>query len=74
MKKVLLILLCLPMIVFGQKKTIVVGVDVESSILNLKPNFGVFISNSVLVGTGFSYSSTNSISQITDPNYFITTI
>jgi len=66
MKKLLLILLCLPMIVFGQKKTIVVGVDVESSILNLKPNFGVFISNSVLVGTGFSYSSTNSISQITD--------
>jgi len=66
MKKLLLILLCLPMIGFGQKNLIVVGADLESNFLDLKPNIGIFISNNVLIGTGFSYSSTNSSAQTID--------
>lgn len=66
MKKLLLILLCVPLIGIGQKNLIVVGADLESNFFDLEPNIGVFISNNVLMGIGFSYSSTNSFSQIND--------
>jgi hypothetical protein len=58
MKKLLLILLCLPMIGFGQKNLIVAGIDLEHGNFDLKPNIGVFLKENILIGTGLSFSST----------------
>ena len=49
MKKLIFILLCVPLIGFGQKNVIVVGADLKSNFFDFEPNIGVFISENILI-------------------------
>ena len=52
--------------VFSQKNKLVAGIDLEHGNFDLKPNIGVFLKENILIGTGWSFSSTFTKTQTID--------
>ena len=52
--------------VFSQKNKLVAGIDLEHGNFDLKPNIGFFLKENILIGTGWSFSSTFTEDQTID--------